>query len=34
VEDGADSFGQGEVIMEAEVENEADIAATVVDETA
>ena len=29
---GADGFGLGEVIMEEEVENEADIAATVVDE--
>jgi polyphosphate kinase len=34
VEDGADSFGQGEVTLEAEVENENDIAAIVVDETA
>jgi polyphosphate kinase len=34
VEDGADSFGQGDVIMEEEVEHENDIAATVVDETA
>ena len=34
VEDGADEFGQGEVIAEADVEQEADIAATVVDETA
>jgi polyphosphate kinase len=34
VEDGADSFGQGEVIMQEEVENEADIADIVVDETA
>ena len=34
VEEGADSFGQGEVLMEEEVENEADIAAIVVDETA
>ncbi|RZK28187.1 MAG: polyphosphate kinase 1, partial [Hymenobacter sp.] len=32
VEDGADSFGQGEALMEAEVEQEADITATVVDE--
>jgi polyphosphate kinase len=32
VEDGADDFGQGEALMEAEVEQEADIAATVVDE--
>jgi len=34
VEDGADTFGQGDVLMEGEVENEDDIAATVVDETA
>jgi len=34
VEDGADTFGQGEVLAEADVENEADIAAIVVDETA
>ncbi|RZK42618.1 MAG: hypothetical protein EOO57_00820, partial [Hymenobacter sp.] len=34
VEDGADSFGQGETILEEEVEQENDIAATVVDETA
>lgn len=34
VEDDADSFGQGEVIMQEEVENEADIADVVVDETA
>jgi len=34
VEDGADSFGQGEVLMEEEVEQENDIAVTVVDETA
>ena len=32
VEAGTDGFGPGEVIMEEEVENEADIAATVVDE--
>ena len=32
VEDGADSFGQGEALLEEEVEQEADIAATVVDE--
>ena len=34
VEDGADTFGQGEALMEEEVEQENDIAATVVDETA
>jgi polyphosphate kinase len=34
VEDGADSFGQGDALLETEVENEDDIAATVVDETA
>ena len=34
VEDGADTFGQGEALLEGDVENEADIAATVVDETA
>ncbi|MGI4835171.1 MAG: polyphosphate kinase 1 [Janthinobacterium lividum] len=32
-EDDADPFGQGEPIMEAEVEQEADLAATVVDES-
>ncbi|MGI4819819.1 MAG: polyphosphate kinase 1 [Janthinobacterium lividum] len=34
VEDDADTFGQGEALMEEEVEQEDDIAATVVDETA
>ncbi|WP_232341399.1 polyphosphate kinase 1 [Hymenobacter ginkgonis] len=34
VEDGADSFGQGEALMQDEVDNEADIANIVVDETA
>ena len=32
IEDGVDDFGQGEAIMEDEVEHEADLAATVVDE--
>jgi polyphosphate kinase len=34
VEEGADSFGQGDALLEVEVENEDDIAATVIDETA
>ena len=34
VEEGADDFGQGETIMEAEVEQESDMAATVVDSEA
>jgi polyphosphate kinase len=34
VEDDADAFGQGEALMEEEVEHEDDIATTVVDETA